>query len=146
VSSEIVERSPSHFLTRDDDGWALWGVDQDDDEPLLTFDADGAGEERARRAFATRTKEAQRVRWLVVAAVVSGALWVLFEVAILLYARWGPDPTYAPFDADAFGGRYEELLFGYLLQVGNAVAWAVFVVATGWFLVAWLHRRWRREG
>jgi hypothetical protein len=143
---EIVERSPSHFLMRDEDGWALWGVDQDADEPLLTFDPDAAGEERARRAFTIRTKETRRIRVLVVLAVVAGLGWAGLRIVALLHDRFGEDPRFVPFGDAVLGGRLEGGEIRLWLELGSSVAYALFTVSVGLFLVAWLHRRWRREG
>ena len=142
MRTEVVARSASHFLTHDEDGWALWGVDQDDDDPLLTFSPDDAGEERARRAFEIRTSETQRVRWLAVIAVVAGVTWVIVEAAAAVYERTSLSRAIY-LEAPASGDRYEVLLW---LEVFSDIAYSAFVVAGGIFLVAWLHRRWRREG
>jgi hypothetical protein len=141
MRTEVVARSASHFLTHDEDGWALWGVDQDDDDPLLTFSPDDAGEERARRAFEIRTRETQRVRWLAVVAVASGVTWFVLRVSSELYQRFAvPD--------DLLLGPPSERSYEVQLWLGalSNIAYSAFSVAAGFFLVAWLHRRWRREG
>jgi hypothetical protein len=145
MASEIVERSDSHFLTRDDDGWALWGVDQDSDEPLLSFDANPAGEERARAAFSTRTRETRRVRMLAIAAVIAGVAWLVLELGVFAIRelidrddveRFSLEPSTMP----------AALQIATWLQSFGLLANVVFEVAVGLFVVAWLQRRWRREG
>lgn len=139
MASEVIARSASHFLTRDEDGWALWGVDQDDDDPLLTFPPDPSGEERARAVFEIRTRETRRVRWLAVAAVVAGVAWIAIEVASAVYERVS-DSRGIFIDPER---GYEVRMW---LQSLGGLAYPVFIVAVGGYLVAWLHRRWRREG
>ena len=81
----VVERSASHFLTRDADGWALWSTDQDDDDPLLTFPASEAGAERALSAFRIRSRESRRVRALGYVATLSGVCLLILHVGSVLF-------------------------------------------------------------
>lgn len=80
-ASEVVERSWSHFLTRHDEGFALWSVDQDSDDSLLTFPAGLVGEERALATFHIRSRETARVRRFGVAAMIGGAIFLVTNLA-----------------------------------------------------------------
>lgn len=135
--AEVVERSASHFLTRDLDGWALWGVDQDSDDPLLTFAADEAGEDRARAAFRIRSRETRRVRWLGVVAVVAGVVWIAVATTDFILERMNEGSGFDTTD---------EFELRTLIQSLDFFARTVFEVSVGLYLVAWLARRWRREG
>ena len=141
--SGVVARSRSHFLVRDGDGYALYSVDQDGDDPLLTFPADA--QERAFEAFRVRSKETARVRWLGISAVAAGVLYLAANVAQVVL-------TLVPERPDLSGGwvgvievspwdRLRMILFAV-----DQFALASLLVSVGWFLVAWLQRRWRREG
>jgi hypothetical protein len=133
--SEVIERSRSHFLTRDADGFSLWGVDQDGDEPLLTFTGDVAGEERARATFAARSKETARVGRLAVIAVVAGIVYLVSAGVQLVMDLTRGDEL-----------AMERYRLASTLNAIEQVAFALLIVTVGWYLVAWLQRRWRREG
>ena len=145
MATEIVDQSASHFLTCDEDGWALWSVDQDSDVPLLTFDADAAGEERARAAFATRSGETRRVHALAIAAIVAATTWLALELASLIMRE-----IVARDEVSSFGFETEAIptvlrVLAWIEGIG-AIAAAAFQVSVGMFLITWLQRRWRREG
>lgn len=135
----IVARSSSHFLVRDDEGFSLYSVDQDGDDPLLTFAPDAAGEERAQSAFRTRSRETARLRWLGRAALAAGAVYLLVNIArlsIYVSARANDSPMLFT-RADRFR---------VIIEGVQGFAQAALFVSVGWLLVAWLQRRWRREG
>lgn len=145
MATEVVARSASHFLIRDDDGWELWSVDQDSDAPLLQFPGDEAGEERARTAFAMRSRETRRVHVLAIVALTTGSLWAVLEVvAFLLREGLARDEL----QSFAFEAEVQPTILVALawISAGGAVARVFFEVVVGLFVVMWLQRRWRREG
>lgn len=142
-ASEVIERSWSHFLTRDDEGFALWGVDQDSEHPLLTFPAGPVGEERALATFHIRSRETARVRRFGVAAIIGGAIFLLTNLAEMALDVFPIDPpeTANLFTPENLSYKIQAVLLGV-----EGVGYAILLVSVGWYVVAWLQRRWRREG
>jgi hypothetical protein len=116
---DVIARSGYYFLSRDHDGFALWSIQTDGDEPALTFPAGEDGEVLGRTAF---RREARFARWskvLLVTAFIAGI---------------------DPFSDDPLSDIYTWSV------VLSAIAYSTFVVAVGLFVIIWLHRRFRREG
>jgi len=136
---DVIARSGYYFLSRDDGGFALWSIQTDQDEPVLTFPAGEDGEVLGLAAFRRETRFARWSKVLLVAALVAGAVYVVTTVSKQLFLvsdQFG----IAPFSADPLADVYT------WSAAFSAIAYAIFVVAVGLFVIVWLHRRFRREG
>jgi hypothetical protein len=136
---DVIARSGYYFLSRDDEGFALWSIQTEGDEPVLTFPAGEDGEVLGRAAFRRETRFARWSKVLLLVAVVAGAVYVLATVskqAFVVSDQFG----IGPFSADPLTDVYT------WSAALSAIAYATFVVAVGLFVVIWLHRRFRREG
>ncbi len=138
----VIERSPHYFLSRDDDGFALWSVKGDDAGPVLTFPADDDGEARARAAF----KRARFGTWaqvFLVAAFVSAAAWIVAELIVQSLILFSSQPRLPVFGDESLRTVEEIRKWGFVM---DSLANTSFMIAVGLSVVIWLHRRYRREG
>jgi hypothetical protein len=139
----VLQSNREYFLTQDEDGYAIWSVRSDNEDPVLTFPA---GEESSEDALAAFRRETRSARWaslLFVSAIAAGGAWVLsrliqegLQLADVPAAFPNDSPTPVPFSWRFLA--YVELTL--------PVLYAVFIVSVGLSVVLWLHRRFRREG
>jgi hypothetical protein len=141
-SPDVVERSSQYFLTRDEDGFALWSVRSDDEEPVSTFSPDSDGEALARKAFKRETRMGTWATIFVVAAIISAIVWLTGELVLQGVQLFGVDRQADPFQRSVTGLQRVTAWAYAAGTIGNAV----FTIAVGLSVVIWLHRRYRREG
>jgi hypothetical protein len=136
---DVIARSGYYFLSRDYDGFALWSIQTDGDEPVLTFPAGEDGEVLGRTAFRRETRFARWSKVLLVTAFIAGIVCIITTASkqgLVVSDRAGIDP----FSDDPLTDIYTWSV------VLSAIAYSTFVVAVGLFVIIWLHRRFRREG
>ena len=134
--SELLDQSPRYLLSDEADGFAIWDLDDDDDEAYLTFPHTEQGEREARKEFAVLVSQARRQRLVPLAllwsAVLSGAAWVFGGLAFAIaYGQQSPSG---------------DLIYGWIRwgQTAVSVAEPVFLVSVGLYFLIWLERRHRR--
>ena len=133
----IIAESRWFWLSQDEEGYSLWSVRGEVDEPLATFPKDGDGYERASAAFRRESRAAHLLSWLLWAAAAAGALWLAFE-AWAAWLRLTFNGTI--FDQDAYVRRTN------WASAGTTFLNAVFFVAVGLYVVVWLERWNARRG
>jgi hypothetical protein len=133
---QVVASSDRYLLTQETDGFALWDLLDDGDEPAETF----LLEAEARAAFEGLVEEERRFRRLpgvlTIVAVASGIAYVVLTVTVSFLQRF---TSVVQDSIRSTGGVTWFGLLSFLQQSANAI----FIVSVGWFLITWLDRRWR---
>ena len=125
------------MLLHDEDGYTLWAIQSDADEPLGSYPDTDEGADEAWAAFEQRTSDARRARsagWLAAVVVIAGIVWVLSTLVT------GSVFAYAGF------GRHDALMgFAQWVSAIEGGARVVFIVSLATYLVRWMELRRGRD-
>lgn len=135
----VLQSNREYFLTQDEDGFAIWSVRSDNEDPVLTFPA---GEESSEDALAAFRRETRLARWsgvLMSASIAAAVVWILAAAATEV-VEWG---SFRQAFLTASDRSWQP---AFVARAIESIAYSMFVASVGLSVVLWLHRRYRREG
>jgi hypothetical protein len=130
---EYLAGNRRYVVGRDDEGYGVWPAGEETDEALERFPDDDAGSEAAFDRFVVLTRRGRIPRVLsvlFVVAVIDGLIWCLIGA----YQTWR---SVEGFDFASEGERS----FSRVLDTLSTLAYPVFVVSVGMFILLWLWSR-----
>lgn len=134
---EIIDESRHYVLAMTESGWGVWDRASTSDEPLAQFSLSDEGFDLASEYFAKANKAARgrrgpglrALRWV---ALVSGCVWIASTALVQVWFYVLNDP-FAGFDGSSAVLRWGQAL--------STIAYPVFLVAVGAFVLSWMLRR-----
>ena len=129
---EVLASNRWFIVGQDDEGYGVWSVAGERDEPLRRFPSTDEGSEGAFDAFRSmsRTRRGGPLSYTLFGlAVISGAVWVSANGYLAIGAA---------FD-DFTGSVSDQAVYRRLLQISQT-AYPVFLVSSGTFVMLWLMR------
>jgi hypothetical protein len=124
---EVIDSNRWLILSRDDEGYAIWPVDNVDDDPIRSFPPTDEGAEDAYETFVALS-QARRgslvpLAMLMVAAI-AGIAWLAATTYIAIAGL------------SAFDDRYQSWVY-----TTSQVGYPAFLVSSGLFVMTWMYRR-----
>ena len=139
----VLRSNGQYFLTEDENGFAIWSVPADIEQPVLTFPAGPEGRGDAERALRRETRLARWGGILLATSIASGCAWIL---ARLLEEALRVADVQAAFPSQHVRSAPFSWTLLAWVELTLPVLYSVFIVSVGLSVVLWLHRRFRREG
>jgi hypothetical protein len=140
TDASTVVASRRYVLLDDADGFAIWRLDRDDDEPVAEFPPTDDGLDDALARWEALRKDERRAGVLTAlawAVGVMGTTWIVFTAVVVTY---GLALTFASERERNDGLSW---FFSFTYQV-FAVLPPAFLAVTGLYVVLWMHFR-RRD-
>ena len=129
---EVLASNRWLIVGQDDEGYGVWSVADERDEPLRRFPSTDEGSEGAFDAFRSmsRARRGGPLSFTLFAlAVISGAVWVFTNGYLAIGAA-----------VDDFSSSIgDQAVYRWLLQISQT-AYPVFLVSSGTFVMLWLMR------
>lgn len=133
---DVADESRGYLLASTDAGWGVWKKDDTSGEAIALFGPDDDGYEQAADYFERLTKAARRERslWLDAlrwSALISGCAWIALTAFVQVRFTIRGTNFFSEIDSDLF----------LWAQTLGSIAYPIFVVSAGAFILLWLRRR-----